>query len=232
MCVKKLEDRKREFKKELDAYIEDQRKRTIKKMRDRAELMKPTIKQIEEQIFDIDEEVALAGGLLIAVKNVAEEAGQDVYDIFNPGADFIFSDALDKAIEDRFDFWAREINETTAKNLEKNLKEWQGNDKPVSDLVKEVQGTFDGLATYRAEAITNTELGIATSEAKFDGYKQLQIPTKIWTWSPGLKGGERENHSAMDGEEVSINDRFSNGMRFPRDPGFSAGEIINCQCEI
>lgn len=34
----------------------------------------------------------------------------------------------------------------------------------------------------------------------------------------------------MDGETVPIDAKFSNGLRFPRDPDGPADEVINCRC--
>ena len=40
----------------------------------------------------------------------------------------------------------------------------------------------------------------------------------------------RRDHRRMDGETVPIDAKFSNGLRFPRDPDGPADEVINCRC--
>ncbi len=36
----------------------------------------------------------------------------------------------------------------------------------------------------------------------------------------------------MDGEIRELDDRFSNGLKFPGDPDGDAGEVINCRCAL
>lgn len=47
-----------------------------------------------------------------------------------------------------------------------------------------------------------------------------------------LSPNPRATHAAMDGEEVGIDDTFSNGLRFPGDPSGGAAETAGCTCAL
>ena len=42
----------------------------------------------------------------------------------------------------------------------------------------------------------------------------------------------RDSHMKMDGERVGIDERFSNGARWPHDTNLSAAETCNCRCRL
>jgi hypothetical protein len=73
---------------------------------------------------------------------------------------------------------------------------------------------------------------VASQTGKFEGYKQSGLDIKIWVHRPGAQGGVREDHEAMDGEEVPIGQTFSNGLMYPGEDGAPAEEVINCACTI
>lgn len=227
--TKSLDSNVNKFERQLDSYFKAQEKRVLANIDSKKLVM---IKKNVNEIFDIELEIKLALPLLETIKQIAKESGQDTYDMFNLGANFMYTSTLEGNLTNRFNFWTSKINETTANKLTNTLAEWTGNDETTSELVERIQADFNGITAGRANTIANTEIGIATEEAKLDGYKQMGIPTKIWVWSPGTKGGVRDDHASMDGEEVPIDGYFSNGMRHPLDPNFGAGDIANCACTI
>lgn len=228
--IKSLRTRQNAFKTKLVKYLKDQKKRVLNNISEKK--MAVINKDLRSSLFNEDLEVVLAYPLLEQIKEIAKEAGSDVFDVFNVSGSFVFTEQLDAKLSKRFDFWSKKINETTAEQLDKQFSEWVENEETINDLVKRVEDTFDGITTARAQTIANTEIGVATQEAKLSGYTQIGIPTKIWVWSPGIKGGVRDDHRDIDGEEVPINAFFSNGMRHPLDQNADAGDIINCECTI
>lgn len=227
--TKSLQNNKNKFEVELGKYFDGQEKRILANVEGKKLNL---IKRDLHEIFNIELEVQLAYPLLNLIKEIAKEAGQDTYDMFMTGSDFVFSSSLDASLTNRFNFWVDKINETTAEKLTKELTDWTSNEETLNQLVDRIKEVTKETREWRARTIANTEIGIATQEARLDGYKQIGIPTKVWVWSPGIKGGVRDNHLSLDGEEVPINGFFSNGMRHPQDPSFGADEICNCECTL
>ena len=57
----------------------------------------------------------------------------------------------------------------------------------------------------------------------------LEIQKK---WLSTLDGRTRASHGHLDGECIGLDEKFSNGLRFPGDPDGSPGEVYNCRCTM
>jgi SPP1 gp7 family putative phage head morphogenesis protein len=93
-----------------------------------------------------------------------------------------------------------------------------------------VRDTMDMRAS-QAETIAITEIGIITSETRYDAFKTEGVESQEWVTSHDDR--VRDTHAAADGEIVKIGDYFKIGddnLLHPLDPNGSAGEIINCRC--
>lgn len=51
-------------------------------------------------------------------------------------------------------------------------------------------------------------------------------------WDATLDARTRESHQAVDGEIRELDEKFSNGLMFPGDPGGGAAEVVNCRCAL
>lgn len=51
-------------------------------------------------------------------------------------------------------------------------------------------------------------------------------------WDAALDARTRDSHAKVDGEIREIDERFSNGLRYPGDPHGAAAEVINCRCAL
>lgn len=51
-------------------------------------------------------------------------------------------------------------------------------------------------------------------------------------WDSTLDARTRDSHAKVDGEIRELDEKFSNGLRFPGDPHGQAGEVINCRCAL
>lgn len=51
-------------------------------------------------------------------------------------------------------------------------------------------------------------------------------------WDSTLDGNTRHSHAIVDGEIKELDEKFSNGLRFPGDPHGAAAEVINCRCAL
>ena len=87
-----------------------------------------------------------------------------------------------------------------------------------------------------AAAIRNARTMVTGAEnsGRLDSYKQLEddgvVLNKVWMSTPD--GRTRDEHVDMDGEEVGIHDKFSNGCEYPGDPAGDPATVYNCRCTM
>ena len=89
----------------------------------------------------------------------------------------------------------------------------------------------------RANLIALQETLIALAAGEYNVMRAAGARTKTWHHTPqenprdGTNG--KSNHIALEGETALINAKFSNGLRYPRDPKDPRPEeIINCKCYL
>lgn len=51
-------------------------------------------------------------------------------------------------------------------------------------------------------------------------------------WDAALDGRTRESHARVDGEIRELDEKFSNGLKYPGDSAGGAAEVINCRCAL
>ena len=226
---KSLVTKQRQFKAELKKYFEGQEKRIIGSVQARKQVK---VKTLAEELFNVDLEITLMSPLLATMKDIAIESGQEVMDIFKIDRTFNYSSSLDTGVDKRFKFFSATVNETTAKDLSKQISEWYRNNETTKELIERVGLVYGKIEDYRLETIANTETSAIKQMATMESYQQVGLKTKIWVWSAGIKGGVRDEHQAIDGEERPIDMAFSNGLMYPVESGASAGETINCECTV
>lgn len=97
-------------------------------------------------------------------------------------------------------------------------------------------GTRFGGFAYQVERIFRTESQRLYNMAANDAAIALADKTgadlvKVWNHS-GASALARPDHVAMDGEWAELDEKFSNGLLYPKDPSGDASETINCGCFI
>lgn len=227
--VKSLTAQKNRFKKQLDSYFKEQEKRVLSQIQSRKQVK---IKNLVDEIFDVNLEIVLATPLLKTMEQIAKDSGQDIMNIFAPNRDYVYGESIDAAVNKRFDFFAKSISKTTADSLKTVVSDWIGREGTVNELIADIKETYKGIEDWRATTIANTEVASIVQEAKMDSYLQIGIKIKIWVWSAGIKGGVRDDHLSIDGEEQPIEQPFTNGLMYPHDPNGSAEDNINCECTV
>ena len=108
------------------------------------------------------------------------------------------------------------------------------------DAVEAVQegpaeGWQDALRSAAGVWVTTSVMRAATAGAEARGFGSHDaagasgLTRKIWR-----TGGKnpRPSHRAQDGERVSLDDVFSNGLRWPGDGKGEAKETANCNCRL
>lgn len=103
-------------------------------------------------------------------------------------------------------------------------------------LKENIQTEMKDASTARVKLIARQETMTALATGQFDMMKSASATTKTWHHRPQKNprdGSRGPNHVALEGEEVAIDTKFSNGLRFPRDPNDPRPEeLINCRCYL
>lgn len=83
-----------------------------------------------------------------------------------------------------------------------------------------------------ARTIVRTEAGRIQESACMDAMVEAKKKGAdiLKQWCAVLDSHTRHSHQKVDGELREVNKKFSNGLLYPKDPGGSAGEVINCRC--
>lgn len=99
-------------------------------------------------------------------------------------------------------------------------------DPNTLDAVKHV---FEiALTTQAARLAWDMVLGVA----HFGAHEGARAGGARWKRWRVNSGNPRDEHAALNGETVRIDDNFSNGMRWPGDPAGGAENNANCQCSV
>lgn len=229
--LKKFDVRERQMKILLNRYFKEQLKRLLDNLTEVKHFRK---KDIIDESFNLSIEIKLAKSAVQAyLLEIIKEQGQETLGFVGyTDYDYVLSGEIKTWLDKRTDLFATSINKTTFKKLKKAFAESLELGETRAQLIKRIEKVYgDKLKTKgQAETIARTEIQACNQEAIFTAYQQAQIPIKIWVWSIGVKGGVRENHIAMDGEEKPMNMPFSNGLMKPGDG--PPDESVNCQCSI
>jgi SPP1 gp7 family putative phage head morphogenesis protein len=131
---------------------------------------------------------------------------------------FVLNSVLFKDLEDRAEFLADSINDTTYLKIAEIVSTNMHLGIPsVSEAIKE--------SDTRAITIARTEAGYITSLGTQMAYNQSEVVEgKIWLTS--LDDKVRDEHQINEGEIVGKGEVFPNGEAFP------AEHTINCRCTI
>lgn len=224
--IKQYERQATQFLTIVRLYLKRQRDRVLDSLDNR-------VKSLEDEVFNLNLEIQLAKTeFLPFLEDILIRAGASA--MLFQGSDFNFnlSSQLATTLSKRVDLFTRSINETTFSKLKSEFTESFAEGETRDKLIKRVENVYGDISKGRAQTIARTEVQVANQTGIFGGYKQAGAQIKIWVWAPGIKGGVRDNHAAIDGEEQPIDTPFSNGLMYPGEASGSAGEVINCQCTI
>lgn len=95
----------------------------------------------------------------------------------------------------------------------------------------EVAGVFDTASNARAAAGAGAIVAAVGSFASHEAGRQNLGTRATKTWVT-RSGDPRDSHAAMNGQTVGIDDRFSNGMKWPGDADGGVDEVAGCQCGL
>jgi SPP1 gp7 family putative phage head morphogenesis protein len=95
---------------------------------------------------------------------------------------------------------------------------------------------MDIVGNNAMSAIRNARTMVTGAEnsGRLDSYKDLAekgvVQRKIWIAT--LDDRTRESHTEINGEEIEIDQVFSNGLMYPGDPDGDPSEVWNCRCSM
>lgn len=162
-----------------------------------------------------------------------QELGADIYKLNTATAVTwarYMADVLDFELdEDRMSEWLRENAERSAENINGHTR-----DLIVAALGAEVvrdaiDHLFEVAMGSRAEQAAVSAVTTVANFGAQEGARQGGLRTKTWEVN---SANPRPDHAAMNGETVPIDENFSNGMRWPGDPGGGADNNAGCQCSV
>lgn len=104
---------------------------------------------------------------------------------------------------------------------------------PYAEIARNI-GNAANVPRYNAMRIARTEGGRIQNKAAFDVAEKAKKAGAdvVKQWSAALDARTRHSHARIDGEVRELEEKFSNGLMYPKDPSGSAGEVINCRCRM
>jgi hypothetical protein len=136
-----------------------------------------------------------------------------------------------KILQTRVFKFAKEVNETTQARLRTALATGFDAGEGIPELSQRVADVFDIARSSRTGAIARTEVVGASNQGTHQGFIDSKIvETEIWIDSRDARVRTSPHNHAIDGEEVKLGEKFSNGLLHPHDPNGAPGNVINCRC--
>ncbi|KAA6450356.1 phage minor head protein [Bacillus swezeyi] len=162
----------------------------------------------------------------------------------------VIMDALDpevpfKVLSSRSTNWVKGWSEELAEIMKLNTHEAVEN--VLTDAIKngssiqDIELTLRDLPQFdrgRARTTAITEVLAASSAAQQEAYSQSPaVIAKKWRHSGGKKNNPRENHMALDGTVIGVDEEFTipgsgETCMHPRDSKLSAKERVHCHCVL
>ena len=127
------------------------------------------------------------------------------------------------------------IEETTKHKIADVIASGIEDGKSQATLRQEIL-TEMGTTKARAKLIARQETMTTLATGQFDMMTAAGAKTKTWHHRPQVNprdGKHGPDHVSMEGETVAVDAKFSNGLRYPRDPEDGRPEeVINCRCYL
>ena len=141
---------------------------------------------------------------------------------------------------------ARQLTETTAKQLSQIVVRGQREGKTSTAIMRDLINKIPKLAAARAKIIAETEIHSATQFGAYNAaLRSSRTLVKIWQTVEDDRvrdfwQGAQYSHAAAQGQKKGLDIPFqiphigggTEALRFPGDPEGSAGNIINCRCAV
>ncbi|PAD00164.1 phage minor head protein [Bacillus paralicheniformis] len=233
-----------EYEKNVARLLRRQRKKFLSGLndfvsKDSKETLEAILVYFTQNLFagdDFEEQFQeLTEGFL---QQAIEELASVIMDSLDPEVPF---NVLSSRSTNWIKGWSEELAEimklNTHEAVENVLTEAIGNGASIQDI----ELTLRDLPQFdrsRARTTAITEVLAASSAAQQEAYSQSPaVIGKKWRHSGGKKNNPRENHMALDGTIVGVDEEFTipgsgETCMHPRDSKLSAKERVNCHCVL
>lgn len=161
-----------------------------------------------------------------------KEAGQAAFVEIGLEATFnVTNSRAREFLQDKVFKFSEEVNEVTREKIRKALVKGLDAGESIPQISKRIASVFDINRGSRTDKIARTEIVGASNNGTHQGYVDSGIViTEVWIDSQDSVVRTFPHNHKINGEEVALGKRFSNGLLHPHDPGGAAGNVINCRC--
>lgn len=197
-----------------------------------SEIYKSWLFEPEEWAFFLEEaakpfiETAMEEGASDSMKQIGNALDVTI------GLDLNVNDPnVQKIIQDKLHVFSFEVNKETTRLLKAEFTEAIKDGDSIRVIEKRVKKVFGFTKKSRVNTIARTEIGGAYGSGNWAAMVDSGVvETKKWIATRDNR--TRESHVSIDGEVVPLKEKFSNGLRFPKDWTGALAEFINCRCTM
>jgi len=222
------------FNKVVETYFTEQRDRLVDQIKSRKSFK---VKGLLDETFSIELEAKLAKvSFMPLLTQLLAEAGEDAMELAGSTFDFNVTSDMRSWMERQMEETSEVINVTTHKKLTGEFAASFADGETRDQLIKRIEEAYEGISKGRAASIARTEVHSVNQYANIEGYRQANMPIKIWvsvidSETRGMDIMDEADHVSLDGEEVPLDMPFSNGLMYPGDKRGGPAEYINCRCQ-
>jgi hypothetical protein len=126
-----------------------------------------------------------------------------------------------------------DINTSTRKMILTQISNGIEAGDTLKHIATRIRSVYSNFSDARAYRISQNETGMIASLSEHDMFAALPIDKNrlFKTWHNAQDDRVRDLHE-IESETVTFNEKFSNGLRFPKDPEGDPENVINCRCYV
>jgi len=220
LFIKRITPLENDFKRAMIKYFQEQENEVLRAIR-----KKSITKDVDDVLRITHSERELQKLALLSLPRITETVkinGTAAYaELGVEGAFDVTNPEVIKWIKKRTGLLIKSISDTTLEKLRKTLAAGVDAGESIPKLADRISDVFSDAKGYRSTLIARTETHNASNLGNIQAYKQSGVVEKK-EWLSAMDNRVREEHAAMDGEIVGIDEAFSNGEMYPSSP--------NCRC--
>lgn len=126
------------------------------------------------------------------------------------------------------------IDDTITEDIMGVIEDGMKNNLSVDAISKNIIKKSGEISKSRAMTIARTETLTAVSIGNWSMLQTAKavVPNMKKAWITASDDDVRSSHRGLNGKIIDPDEKFQNGLRYPRDPEGGADEVINCRCTM